>query len=60
MKRLAVAVDSSDCANRALGFALSLAKVEGSALSVCSVADPSALYGTLEPPAVPVKDSPVA
>src|SRR5579863_6089833 len=49
MKRIVVAVDSSSCANRALEFALSLAKAEGSTLSICSVADPSAVYGTIEP-----------
>jgi nucleotide-binding universal stress UspA family protein len=49
MKRIVVAVDSSSCANRALEFAISLAKAEGSTLSFCSVADPSAVHGALEP-----------
>ena len=49
MKHLLVAVDQSECANRALQFALSLAKAEGLKLSVCSVADPSPVYGTIEP-----------
>lgn len=49
MKRIVVAVDDSSCANRALEFAISLAKAEGSTLSFCSVADPSAVGGSLEP-----------
>jgi nucleotide-binding universal stress UspA family protein len=52
LKLVVVAVDGSDCANRALDFALSLAKAEGSTLAACSVADPSAVYGALAPPAM--------
>ncbi len=46
---LVVALDGSECAHRAFDLALHIAKAEGSKLSICSVADPSAIYGTLEP-----------
>jgi nucleotide-binding universal stress UspA family protein len=49
LKNLVVALDGSSCANHALELALTLAKTEGAKLAVCSVADPSAVYGTLEP-----------
>jgi nucleotide-binding universal stress UspA family protein len=49
LKNLIVALDGSACASHAFEFALTLARVESSKLAVCSVADPSPLYGTLEP-----------
>ena len=51
-KNIAVAVDGSPCAEHAYELALRLASHEGATLGVCSVADPSPLYGTLEPPAI--------
>jgi nucleotide-binding universal stress UspA family protein len=48
-ENLVVAVDGSPCANHALAVALALARVEGSKLAVCSIADPAPVYGTLEP-----------
>ena len=49
-ENLLVAVNGSPCADRALELAVMLAKAEGSKLVICSVANPSALYG--QPPAV--------
>jgi nucleotide-binding universal stress UspA family protein len=51
-ENLLVAVDGSECADRALELALTLAKAQGSHLTIASVADPSAAYGTLEPLAI--------
>lgn len=48
-ENLVVALDGSACADRAFELALRLATAEGSKLVICSVADPSPLYGTLEP-----------
>lgn len=45
-KNLVVAVDGSPSADRALDLALQLAKAEGCALDICSVAHTSALYGS--------------
>jgi nucleotide-binding universal stress UspA family protein len=45
-KNLVVALDGSPCADRAFEMALQLAKAEGCALSICSVAYTSALYGS--------------
>jgi nucleotide-binding universal stress UspA family protein len=49
-KHIVVALDGSDCAGRALEAGLGLAKMTGATLAICSVADPSPLYGALEPP----------
>ncbi len=49
-KNFIVALDGSECAMHALQLALSLAKAEGSNVTVCSVADPSPVYGTAGPP----------
>ena len=49
LKNLVVALDGSPCGDRALQFALNLAKLAGSKLAICSVADPSPVFGTLEP-----------
>lgn len=51
-KNIAVALDGSASAAHAYELALRLARHEGAKLAVCSVADPSPLYGTLEPPAI--------
>jgi len=45
---LVVALDGSACADHALELALRLAKLDGSKLAICSVADPSPLYGRLD------------
>src|SRR5579871_32775 len=42
--QLLVALDGSECANHALDAALTLARTEGSTLTLCSVADSSALF----------------
>ncbi len=52
LENLVVALDGSTCADRALQLALNLAKRAGSKLSICSVADPAPVYGTLEPAAL--------
>jgi nucleotide-binding universal stress UspA family protein len=46
---LLVALDGSPCADRAFEVGLQLARTGGSKLALCSVADPSPLYGTLDP-----------
>ena len=48
-KNVVVALDGSHCSDRALDVALDLAKRLGSRLAICSIADPTPLYGTLEP-----------
>jgi len=45
---LVVALDGSACADHALELALRLAKLDGTKLAICSVADPSPLYRTFE------------
>lgn len=47
---LAVALDGSACSDHALELALQLARAGDSRLGLCSVADPSGLYGAIEPP----------
>ena len=49
LENLVVALDGSPCADRALQLALNLAARTGSKLAMCSVVDPSPVYGTLEP-----------
>jgi universal stress protein A len=49
--KLVVALDGSSCAENAFELALRLARLEGSKLEICSVADPSPVYGTSGPPA---------
>jgi nucleotide-binding universal stress UspA family protein len=46
---LVVALDGSACADHALDLARQLARAGGSRLALCSVADPSPLYGSLQP-----------
>jgi nucleotide-binding universal stress UspA family protein len=46
---LLVALDGSPCADHALELAVQLASAGSSKLVLCSVADPSPLYGSLEP-----------
>jgi nucleotide-binding universal stress UspA family protein len=48
-KKILAAVDGSASAEHAFELALQLGKVEAAQLLVCCVADPSPLYGTLEP-----------
>jgi|SRR5579863_8654664 len=48
-KNVVVALDGSPCADHALALALELAKLAGSKLAICCVADPAPLYGSLEP-----------
>ncbi len=47
--KLLVALDGSPCAERAFELAMRLAKLEGSRLILCSVADPAPVYGSLQP-----------
>jgi nucleotide-binding universal stress UspA family protein len=51
LRNLLVALDGSGCAEHAFDLALVLAKAESSAITVCSVADPSPVYGA-GPPAM--------
>ncbi len=46
---LLVALDGSPCAEHAFELAMRLAKLEGSKLTICSVADPAPVYGSLQP-----------
>ncbi|MGC9992832.1 MAG: universal stress protein [Candidatus Cybelea sp.] len=48
-KRIAVALDGSDCAAEALTVALQLAQSEQSELGMCSVVDPIVIAGTTPP-----------
>jgi len=52
-KKIAVALDGSQCADEALDVALKLARSESAELAVCSVIDPLVIAGTTPPsPAV--------
>lgn len=48
-KKIAVALDGSECAKRALEVALDLAQAQGSELGICSVVDPIMIAGTAPP-----------
>ena len=48
-KRIAVALDDSDCAREAFATALELAKTEGSEIGLCSVVDPIVISGSAPP-----------
>ena len=48
-KKMLLAYDGSPCAQSAFGTALSLAKAESSALTICTVVDPIEIAGTNAP-----------
>ncbi|MEO7201111.1 MAG: universal stress protein, partial [Candidatus Tumulicola sp.] len=48
-KRIAVALDDSDCSREAFAVALDLAKTEGSEIGLCSVVDPIVVSGSAAP-----------
>jgi nucleotide-binding universal stress UspA family protein len=48
-KRIAVALDGSDCAKQAFTVALSLAQAEHAELGICSIVDPILIAGTTPP-----------
>ncbi|MGC1758621.1 MAG: universal stress protein [Candidatus Cybelea sp.] len=48
-KRIAVALDGSDCSKEALTVATQLAETEHAKLGICSIVDPVAIIGTAPP-----------
>jgi nucleotide-binding universal stress UspA family protein len=48
-KRIAVALDDSDCSREAFATAVELAKTEGSEIGLCSVVDPIVISGSAPP-----------
>ncbi len=48
-KRIAVALDGSECSKAALTVAMQLAEAEHAKLGICSIVDPIAITGTAPP-----------
>ena len=48
-KKIAVALDGSECAKEAFAIALQLAKAEHAELGICSIVDPIVIAGTSPP-----------
>jgi nucleotide-binding universal stress UspA family protein len=48
-KKIAIALDGSDCAQQAFNVALEVAQNEGGELGICSVVDPVVVGGTAPP-----------
>ncbi|MBV8284978.1 MAG: universal stress protein [Candidatus Eremiobacteraeota bacterium] len=48
-RKIAVALDGSECAGEALDVALTLAKAECAEMAICSVVDPLVIVGTTPP-----------